>query len=138
MLYTTKYNTIWRTCQVELFLLLFIKHAIFDLGLQPMGTGPYKLVYIGKAHLWHYGPHGLGTMLILALYTPLELAVLLGLLDYVLHWHTDFFKTHIRAFYNWNNKQRQFWLLNAVDQILHFLGYYLIVQIVLANQLLLG
>ena len=56
MLYTTKYNTIWRTCQVELFLLLFIKHAIFDLGLQPMGTGPYKLVYIGKAHLWHYGP----------------------------------------------------------------------------------
>ena len=111
---------------MELFLLLFIKHAIFDLGLQPMGTGPYKLVYIGKAHLWHYGPHGLGTMLILALYTPLELAVLLGLLDYVLHWHTDFFKTHIRA------------LDNAVDQILHFLGYYLIVQIVLANQLLLG
>ena len=115
---------------MEIFLLLMIKHAIVDLGFQPFGLGSTKLHYFGwLAHKQHYIPHGLLTMLVMTLYSPLEVAVCLGLLDYVLHWHTDYTKTNIREYFGWKSNQRQFWVLNMFDQILHFLGYYLIITL---------
>jgi len=118
---------------VEIFLLLMIKHAIIDLGMQPFGIGHTKLRYFGgPAHIQHYIPHGVLTMLVMAFYTDIEVSVALGLLDYVLHWHTDFFKTNIREYFGWKSNQRQFWLLNTADQILHFLGYYLIIMIAIS------
>ncbi len=118
---------------MEIFLLLMVKHAIVDLGFQPFGLGATKLHYFGwPAHKQHYIPHGVLTMLVMALYTDVEVSVLLGLLDYVLHWHTDYFKTNIREYFGWKSNQRQFWVLNMFDQILHFLGYYLIIMIAIS------
>ena len=113
---------------MEIFLLLMIKHAIVDLGMQPFGLRNIKLRYFGwKAHQQHYIPHGVLTMLILALYGPLELAVALGFLDYILHWHTDYSKSHIRGYFGLTIIDRKYWLLNMVDQMFHYLGYYIIV-----------
>ena len=107
-----------------------IKHALIDLGLQPFNIGQNKLQYFGRiAHLKHYAPHGVLTAVIMAFYSSIEVCILLGILDYILHWHTDFLKTNIREYFKWNNTQRQFWLLNTADQILHFLGYYVIILI---------
>jgi len=115
---------------VEIFLFLMIKHAIVDLGFQPLGLGSSKKYYFGwPAHKQHYVPHGLLTVLVMASYTHINVAVALGILDYILHWHTDFTKTKIRNYFEWTSKDRQFWILNAVDQILHFTGYYIIVLI---------
>ena len=115
---------------MEIFLLLMIKHAIIDLGCQPFGLGNHKIKYFGwPAHIKHYIPHGVLTMFVLAFYSSIEVVILLGILDYILHWHTDFLKTNIREYFKWNNTQRQFWLLNTADQILHFLGYYVIILI---------
>ena len=115
---------------MEIFLLLMIKQAIVDLGFQPFGLGSSKKYYFGwPAHTQHYLPHGALTMLVMAFYSSIEVSVALGLLDYVLHWHTDFFKTKIRNYFGWTNQDREFWVLNAVDQILHFIGYYIIVSI---------
>ena len=115
---------------MEIFLFLMIKHALIDLGLQPFNIGQNKLQYFGRiAHLKHYAPHGVLTAVIMAFYSSIEVAILLGILDYILHWHTDFLKTNIREYFKWNNTQRQFWLLNTADQILHFLGYYVIILI---------
>ncbi len=115
---------------MEIFLFLMIKHAIIDLGCQPFGLGATKIRYFGwAAHKAHYIPHGLLTMLVMAFYCNVEVFILLGILDYVLHWHTDFFKTNIREYFGWKSNQRQFWLLNTADQILHFLGYYLIITL---------
>ena len=117
---------------MEIFLLLMIKHAIVDLGFQPFGLGSTKLKYFGwLAHQQHYIPHGLLTMVALALTLQgsLELVILLGILDYVLHWHTDYFKTHIREKMQWKSHQRAFWVLNMFDQMLHFFGYYIIVRL---------
>ena len=113
---------------MEIFLLLMIKHDIIDLGMQPFGIGHTKLRYFGgPAHIQHYIPHGVLTMLVMAFYCNIEVSVALGLLDYVLHWHTDYLKTHIRNYYGLIPKQRVYWLLNTADQICHFLGYYLII-----------
>ena len=113
---------------MEIFLFLMIKHALIDLGLQPFNIGQNKLQYFGRiAHLKHYAPHGVLTSVIMAFYSSIEVCILLGLLDYVLHWHTDYLKTHIRNYYGLIPKQRVYWLLNTADQICHFLGYYLII-----------
>ena len=103
---------------MEIFLLLMVKHAIVDLGFQPFGLGATKLHYFGwPAHKQHYIPHGVLTMLVMALYTDVEVSVLLGLLDYVLHWHTDYFKTNIREYFGWKSNQRQFWVLNMLPRV---------------------
>ena len=132
MTVTNKYTISWRQSQMEIFLLLMIKHAIVDLGFQPFGLGATKLKYFGwLAHKQHYIPHGLLTIIALALTLqgPLELVVALGILDYILHWHTDYFKTHIREKMQWKSNQRAFWVLNMFDQMLHFFGYYIIVRL---------
>jgi hypothetical protein len=115
--------------ELALFLLV-VKHCILDLALQPLSypEGKNKFNYFGLyAHLQHYIPHGLGTVFVLLFFVDPCTALICGLIDYILHWHIDFSKTHTRAYFGWTNKNRQFWLLNALDQLLHFSTYYLII-----------
>ena len=112
--------------ELALFLLV-VKHWILDLALQPLSypEGKNKFNYFGLyAHLQHYIPHGLGTVFVLLFFVDPCTALICGLIDYILHWHIDFSKTHTRAYFGWTNKNRQFWLLNALDQLLHFSTYY--------------
>ena len=112
--------------ELALFLLV-VKHCILDLALQPLSypEGRSKFNYFGLyAHLQHYIPHGLGTVFVLLFFVDPCTALICGLIDYILHWHIDFSKTHTRAYFGWTNKNRQFWLLNALDQLLHFSTYY--------------
>ena len=112
--------------ELALFLLV-VKHCILDLALQPLSypEGKSKFNYFGLyAHLQHYIPHGLGTVFVLLFFVDPCTALICGLIDYILHWHIDFSKTHTRAYFGWTNKNRQFWLLNALDQLLHFSTYY--------------
>ena len=104
---------------MEIFLLLMIKHAIIDLGCQPFGLGNHKIKYFGwPAHIKHYIPHGVLTMFVLAFYSSIEVAILLGILNYILHGHTKTFGTNIGNILN--NTQGQFWVIKHRDQILHF------------------
>jgi len=114
--------------------LLFIKHAWIDLGLQPTSypQGKGKFNYFGLyGHLQHYIPHGLGTVLVLSFFTDLRTALICGLIDWFLHWHIDYAKTRTRAKFGWVRMDRMFWILNTVDQCLHFATYYLIVSFLL-------
>ena len=111
-----------------LFLLL-LKHAIADLGLQGYIQGPGKQCYLSRKLVIHSLHHGIGTFLVLILFTNFEIAVLLGVLDLWLHWHIDFFKTRFVVAKKLNNTQRSFWWVQAIDQILHFSSYFLIVLI---------
>ena len=117
---------------MEALFLLVIKHCIIDLGFQPLSypQGQGKFAYFGKyAHLRHYIPHGLGTVLVLSLVLDLHTALICGLIDWFLHWHIDFAKTHTRAYFGWTNKDRQFWVLNMLDQFLHFSTYYMLLVV---------
>ena len=112
---------------MEALILLLIKHSIIDLGLQPLSypQGKGKANYFGyMGHLGHYIPHGVGTVFVLLFFVDPYTALLGGLIDWFLHWHIDFAKTHTRAYFGWTNKDRQFWLLNAFDQLLHFSTYF--------------
>jgi hypothetical protein len=117
---------------MEVLFLLVIKHCWIDLGLQPTSypPGQGKAFYFGKyGHLQHYIPHGLGTVLVLSFFVDPYMALLGGLIDWFCHWHIDYAKTNIRNKFGWKNMDREFWLLNALDQTLHFSTYYLIISI---------
>lgn len=126
-----------------LFLLtsLGIKHFIVDFPLQTKYQWSNKGTYNHLGGILHAGLHGIGT--IIAICTVLWLAgmltgylfliiSLLGLLDYVIHYHVDWAKMNINKKYNWApNTHEEFWWLLGLDQLLHFLTYILLVAIVI-------
>tara|TARA_Y100000114_G_scaffold87155_1_gene80618 strand:- start:6614 stop:6982 length:369 start_codon:yes stop_codon:yes gene_type:complete len=109
--------------------LLLVKHAIADLGLQGYIKGT-KQLYLSRKLFIHTAHHGIGTFLICAFFVDLKFALLLGILDMFLHWQIDFCKTRFVIAYKLNNTQRVFWWVQAVDQILHYSTYFLIVALI--------
>ena len=106
--------------------LLILKHAIADLYLQSFHNNINKLKYISNAHK-HYLEHGLLTFLVVVCFLPFQFALLAGFLDYVIHWHSDHLKSRLVQHFEINRDSTVFWRIQAVDQALHYLTYYLIV-----------
>ena len=77
-----------------IFFLLAIKHGVCDLALQALYCRPSNKhrYFSGRAHL-HALHHGLGTLLVTVFFASMPLALLLALMDYLLHWHIDFVKS---------------------------------------------
>jgi hypothetical protein len=116
---------------MEILLLLLIKHAVIDLGLQGYISGT-KLEYFGRKLFIHGTQHGIGTLLVLTAFVQsFELAFVLGVLDWILHWHIDYCKTQYLTRRAISIDSRHFWWIQAVDQILHYLTYFLIVLLVI-------
>jgi len=109
---------------------LMIKHAIADLFLQTFHTVGNKHKYISLSHR-HYAEHALLTLFLCLIFTSPLWAILVALLDYILHWHIDFAKHRIINRFNVKRNSAQFFRIQAFDQILHFLTYALIVFILL-------
>jgi len=113
---------------LNLMMLLLIKHAICDLAIQPTSyPGDSKRKYFGvHAHLKHYIPHGIGTFVVLIFFFDWQTSLQFALIDYVAHWHIDYIKTGFVRRANVNRLDRRYWVYNAIDQIAHFLTYWVI------------
>ena len=110
---------------MDLFLLLLIKHAVVDLGIQAQLVGMEKSKYFGNGHI-HYFHHGIGTLVIAGLYFPLIPALIIMLFDYIIHWHIDYTKHKVNRFFVIESRTPAWWWTNVIDQCLHFLTYYFI------------
>lgn len=122
---------------MTLFMLLFVKHLIVDFFMQ----GPYQYLnkgtYLHPGGLLHSGLHGVTTILAIILAcafidtpSPADMlaAVILGIVDFVVHYHIDWAKMNINKKMGWGpTTHEQFWYLLGVDQFLHLLTYWLIV-----------
>ena len=118
---------------IKLLLALLIKHAVCDLYLQNKRNPTDKSKYIGECHT-HYLDHFLLTLLVCYIFLiPLEICFVLASIDYIAHWHIDYTKTKIIRFFRINLNSIVFWLLQTIDQILHYSTYFLIVYIVQNN-----
>lgn len=115
---------------IKLLLALLIKHAICDMYLQNKRSFTDKSKYIGECHT-HYLDHFLATLLVCHLFAiPIEFSFFLASIDYIAHWHIDYTKTKIIRFFKISLHSIVFWLLQTIDQILHYSTYFLIVYIV--------
>lgn len=116
------------TEQVLLLFWLAIKHGVCDLALQAIYCRPAnKHIYFSpKAHL-HALHHGLGTLVVLLFFTAPLMALVLSVMDYVIHFNIDHIKSSLVKRYNWTPSGKMYWIATTVDQNLHFATYLLIV-----------
>ena len=121
--------------ELIIFFLLLVKHAIIDLALQTQllwGRAHEKNNYFGGHQ--HYFHHAVGTFLVCIWFLDLSMTCLLTVLDYIAHWHIDFFKHFINLRLKVYSKKNILWWWTAtIDQILHFLTYLLMILYVISK-----
>ena len=123
---------------LTIFLFFLVKHTICDLMLQ--GTWRLranKTPYIRspRAH-GHYLVHGVGTVLLLLWFCNPYIALCVGIVDYIAHWHIDWFKSNFIEWSGWRFPTPGFWWLQALDQTLHFVTYYIFTVYLVDNGLI--
>lgn len=120
------------TAVLLLLTLLFVKHFIIDFPLQK----PYQLqnkgTYGHPGGLLHSGLHAGGTLFVLAFFISFPLAVLLGFLDGIIHYHVDWAKMNLNKKLGYGPTTHEgFWTLLGLDQLAHALTYIGIVFLVI-------
>ena len=107
-----------------LLALLFVKHWYIDFINQSSEEVAGKGTY-GNAHgLMHSIKHGVATVLIFILFTnDFPYSVIIGLLDFILHYHIDWAKMNINKRWNYTIDKPQFWAWLGADQLAHSLTY---------------
>jgi hypothetical protein len=108
-----------------LFALLFFKHWYIDFVNQSEEEVKGKGIY-GNAHgLMHSIKHGVATAIIFyAFFTEFTFAVVIGMIDFVVHYHVDFCKMR---FGNRDITTPAFWAQLGLDQFAHYMCYLFIV-----------
>ncbi|UWQ46242.1 DUF3307 domain-containing protein [Leisingera aquaemixtae] len=103
---------------------LQVKHLFADFFLQTpkMLSGRCAYVHAGRAQ--HAGVHVIGSAIAFLLFgAPLTFILVLGLLEWVVHFHIDFGKARFSERKKLNPQQAMFWQAMGSDQALHQLTY---------------
>jgi hypothetical protein len=111
-----------------LLALLFIKHWYIDFVNQTNEEVAGKGIY-GNAHgLMHSIKHGVATTAIFCAFTgDFTYSVIIGILDFVLHYHIDWAKMNINKRFKYTIEMPQFWAWLGADQLAHSLTYLALV-----------
>jgi hypothetical protein len=120
--------------EIILFFLLLVKHTICDIGLQSQllwGRAHEKGQYFGGHH--HYIHHSIGSFIVFICFLDLYTVCVLTTIDYLAHWHIDFTKHRVNGYFSLTRKDIAWWWTTAIDQLLHFLTYFLIILYGLPN-----
>ena len=111
---------------------LQVKHFICDGPLQTRAMVEAKGHYGRYLGILHSFIHGAGTMLVLVGFgSAASTVVLLGLLDFAVHYHVDFTKENVVRSAGWTPTQAPFWWALSADQTAHQLTYLLITFVAL-------
>jgi len=110
---------------------LFVKHWYIDFVNQTSEEVAGKGIY-GQAHgVMHSIKHGVATAILMFMFMrDFEFVVILGLIDFVVHYHVDWAKMKINAWRGYTIEQPQFWALLGFDQLLHALTYIMLVWMI--------
>lgn len=110
--------------------LLQIKHWYIDFVDQSMEEVNHKGIYLHWLGLKHSIKQGVGTLICLLIVTGVDywiFCLLLGLFDFVVHYHTDWAKINLNKKWGYTIEMPQFWALLGADQLVHQLTYIAIV-----------
>lgn len=89
-----------------------------------------KGIYGNKYGLAHSLKHGVCTTFIFLFFTQnIFLSFIIGLSDFILHYHIDWLKININKKYNYQIDNPKFWLWLGADQLAHSLTYLTLVYI---------
>lgn len=100
-----------------------VKHFVADFVLQSSWMAMNKHKYFHPAGWSHAMIQGVGTYLaVIAFVTPLT-ALVVGLLDTIIHHFVDFCKMNITRHHKLAPSDYSFWFWIGVDQLLHYTTY---------------
>jgi hypothetical protein len=117
---------------LTLFTLLILKHFIIDFPAQTPYQWMNKGTYGHPGGILHAGLHGIGTFAAFALYVVTPWAIILGILDMVIHYHVDWLKMNINKKYGWKaDTHPEFWIALGLDQLAHYLTYCFLIWLIL-------
>jgi len=103
---------------------LQLKHFYIDFVNQNNDEIKHKGIYGNWKGMKHSAKHGLWTcVLMFAISSYLDYAFVLGVLDFFLHYHTDWIKS---KYGEKNASDKTFWAHFGLDQLVHQLTYILI------------
>ena len=120
--------------EAMLLFMLVIKHALADLVLQSRLTSGDKSNLKSPKGYIHAADHSLLTFVVCIFFTGILNAILIALLDFVLHFLIDYIKTRSVRRFNVQVNTSTFWVVQGIDQIAHYSCYFLYV-LLLTNQL---
>ncbi|WP_171100591.1 DUF3307 domain-containing protein [Ruegeria sp. HKCCD7255] len=107
-----------------LLALLHVKHMFADYYLQTpkMLSGRGVYFHIGRAQ--HAAVHVVGSVVVFAIMrAPIEFIVVIAALEWVVHFHIDFFKASYSDKKQLQPNQAAFWRAAGLDQCMHNLTY---------------
>jgi len=109
---------------VVLLYMLLAKHALADLLIQSLRKPGDKTNFKDPKGYLHAMDHGILTSLaIFLLTTNLTSAIMLGLVDAVLHFSIDYIKSNIVRRKKLTTNHSVFWAIQAIDQLAHYTCY---------------
>lgn len=105
-------------------LIFQIKHFLCDFALQSSNQIRNKGVYLHPAGLTHAGLHALGSVPAILVLTRAPMPViLLPLLEFVFHYHTDWAKVRLDSHLRLNDTNTLYWVIFGGDQLIHQMTY---------------
>lgn len=132
---------------IEILTLLIIKHFVVDALLQTEYQYLNKGKFLHPGGLLHSWLHGFGT--VICFYgsnLSVELLMILGSIDIIIHYIIDYTKTNITKYFKWSEyvnynfgdnylriNSNWFFIALVLDQCLHFLTYLLLTWIMFNN-----
>lgn len=111
-----------------ILILLQIKHWYIDFVNQNDEEVAHKGIYLDWRGVKHSVKHGAATAAILFLFAPMDWALVLGAVDFLLHYHIDWTKMNKG---NRDIRTKEFWNHLGLDQMAHQISYLLIVGILI-------
>lgn len=111
---------------ISFLALLQLKHWYIDFVLQTNEMIQGKGIYGNKMGLLHSAQHGIATMFICFFFANLPLAVFIGIIDFVTHYHIDWVKMN---FGSRDISAPAFWNHLGLDQMAHQIVYLMLALI---------
>ena len=116
-------------------ILLQVKHWYIDFVNQSYEEIANKGNYLDWRGIKHSLKHGLATTALSILVFGLDywfFSAVIGLIDFVLHYHIDWLKSRINNRKGYTSAQPEFWHLLGADQLAHQLTYIGLVWLTVA------
>lgn len=113
--------------------LLQVKHLFADYIWQSNEMVRKKGKYGNPVGASHSALHSVLTVGVLILVTPLSLGLVLlvAVLEFLVHYHTDWAKDYFTALSGKSPREKGYWILVGLDQFMHQITYVAIVGVVL-------
>jgi hypothetical protein len=108
------------------------KHLLCDFVLQNKYQVSNKGFYGHPGGLLHAGIHCLFTIPVLLILThSLAIITAVIIVEFLVHYHTDWIKARTERLLNWTANENIYWIAFGTDQFVHQVTYIAIVAIVL-------